>query len=72
MARTHSGISYCVFQISSSALNIVGMKCIFYLGLISHLLYHIGFTLREVRKREENQPGRTCAGFGGGTICPNS
>lgn len=70
-ARTHSGTSYCVFQISNSDFNIVRMKCIFYLRLISHLLYHIGFTLREVRKREENQPGRTCAGFGGGTICPN-
>lgn len=28
-ARTHSGTSYCVFQISNSDFNIVRMKCIF-------------------------------------------
>lgn len=67
-ARTHSGISYHMFQVCNINFNAVRMK---YLGVKSLLLYHIGFILRESSNCEENRPGRISVCFWGGTICPN-
>jgi len=70
-ARTHSGVSYHMFQVCNTNFNTVRMKYILYLGVKSLLLYHIDSILRESSKREENEPGRTSVCFWGGTICPN-
>lgn len=67
-ARTHSGISYHMFQVCNNNFNTIRMK---YHGVKSLVLHHISFILGESSKCKENGPGRTSVCFGGGTICPN-
>lgn len=60
-ARTHSGISYHMFQVCNNDFDTIRTK---HHGVKSLMLHHISFILRESSKCKENGPGRTSVCFG--------